>query len=139
LLIVCSFSIFMLLGLWATIAWIPGQEHSADGTVKTLEQWQKGRMPEKDYSETRWGKFVVKMWKWLVGVGDRIFMFLDGLSGGEERERRDEKMLADERELEEVPREGERQKEGDGTSGPRPPDEDAGIGARPFVNRSFIS
>ncbi|KUJ23969.1 MFS general substrate transporter [Mollisia scopiformis] len=118
------FSIFMLIGLYTTIVWIPGQEHSPSGAVKTLEQWQKGRVPEKDYSHTRWGKVVVSVWRWIGSVGGYIFMVLDSLSGGEEKERRSGKVVVDgERELDEVDDERGRS----GADGER---------ARPFVNGS---
>lgn len=79
----------MLIGLYITVIWIPSQEHSPNtGAVKTLEQWQKGRFPEKDYSDTKWGKVVVKIWKFFAWLGDGVYLVLDGLSGGDEKERR---------------------------------------------------
>lgn len=80
----------MLLGLYTTIRCIPSQEHSppSSSSPKTLEQWQKGRFPEKDYSSTRWGKIVVKIWKLFSRAGDKVWLVLDGLSGGDEKERR---------------------------------------------------
>lgn len=129
----------MLIGLYTTIVWIPGQEHSpTTNSVKTLEQWQIGRMPEKDYSDTQWGKVIVKVYKWTVGVGDAVFMFFDGLSGGEERERRKEKVATDgsgddERELDDMDRERERGRSG-APEAPLRQVDDGGV--RLFVNGS---
>ncbi|KAE8449370.1 hypothetical protein EG329_008271 [Mollisiaceae sp. DMI_Dod_QoI] len=83
------FSTPMLLGLYLTIIWIPPS--SSTKGIQTLEQLQKGRFPPKDYSTTKWGKPVVMVWKLCVRIGRGMFMFLDGLSGGEvgERERRE--------------------------------------------------
>ncbi|CZR50448.1 related to high-affinity phosphate permease, phosphate-repressible [Phialocephala subalpina] len=135
------FSIFMLLGLYTTIVWIPGQEHSPTGSAKTLEQWAKGRSPEKDYSDTRWGKVIERIWKWCGRVGDRVFMFLDGLSGGEEAERRNGKNTAVDvnadgigRELDEM---GQREMEQRGRSGAPGLPQGDGMRARGFVNGSI--
>ncbi|KAF8853361.1 MFS general substrate transporter [Acephala macrosclerotiorum] len=137
------FSIFMLLGLYTTIVWIPGQEHSpTTHTAKTLEQWAKGRSPEKDYSDTRWGKVVEGIWKWCGRVGDRVFMFLDRLSGGEEAERRNGKATAVDvnadgigRELDEVNVQREMERRGR-NSAPELPNGD-GTRAREFVSGSI--
>ncbi|KAH6666839.1 major facilitator superfamily domain-containing protein [Halenospora varia] len=52
------FSIFMLLGLWMTWKWIPGQERGTDGEIKTLEEWAKGRSTPNKFAQTRLAKIV---------------------------------------------------------------------------------
>lgn len=107
-----SFSIFMLLGLITTIRWIPAQEHGPDGTVKTLEQWEVGRPTPNGFSNTWTARTVEIVWKWLASLSMRLYLFVDGLAGGDARERRDMARLEREseeerermREMEEVER-----------------------------------
>lgn len=106
------FSIFMLLGLITTIRWIPAQEHGPDGTVKTLEQWEVGRPTPNGFSNTWTARTVEIVWKWLARLSMRLYLFVDGLAGGDARERRDMARLEREseeerermREMEEVER-----------------------------------
>jgi len=79
----------MLLGLIITIAWIPGQEHGPDGKVKTLEEWEAGRETPNKFAQTPMAKVVERIWKVVVRVADKLYLFLDGLAGGEEKERRE--------------------------------------------------
>ncbi|KAK0102539.1 Inorganic phosphate transporter pho84 [Cadophora gregata] len=83
------FSIFMLLGLITTIRWIPGQEHGPDGTVKTLEQWEVGRPTPNGFSNTWTARTVEVAWKFLTTISMRLYLFVDGLAGGDARERRE--------------------------------------------------
>jgi MFS transporter, PHS family, inorganic phosphate transporter len=78
----------MLLGLITTIFWIPGDEHTPDGTVKTLEQWEVGRGPN-GFAKTRLARIVAVVYHWLVKFWDVIYMFLDSISGKEEAQRRE--------------------------------------------------
>lgn len=100
----------MLLGLWATWKWIPGQDHGPDGKVKTLEQWEVGRSTPNGFSQTRLARVVEKCWKSIAKVMDRIYLALDSLAGGDEKERRQQererlRAIADEeRELDEAER-----------------------------------
>ena len=72
----------MLLGLLATVKWIPGQEHGPDGKVKTLEQWEVGRETPNRFAQTRVAKIVEWIWKRTVKAADRVYLALNGLVGG---------------------------------------------------------
>ncbi|KAH7364642.1 major facilitator superfamily domain-containing protein [Rhexocercosporidium sp. MPI-PUGE-AT-0058] len=87
------FSIFMLLGLITTIRWIPGQEHGPDGGVKTLEQWEVGRQTPNGFSNTWSARTFEVLWKMLARMSMGVYLFVDGLAGGDARERRDMERL----------------------------------------------
>ncbi|CAG8978486.1 hypothetical protein HYALB_00005061 [Hymenoscyphus albidus] len=91
------FSSFMLLGLFVTWKWIPGQEHGPDGKVKTLEQWEVGRTTPNGFSQTKTARAVRRVWKVAAGVIELVYLFLDKLAGGDEKEVRE---LARKREVE---------------------------------------
>lgn len=95
------FSVFMLLGLFVTWKWIPGQEHGPDGKVKTLEQWEVGRNTPNGFAQTKLARVTRKIWKVLAHVVEAIYLFLDKLAGGDEKEIREE-ARRNERELREV-------------------------------------
>ncbi|KAL2065150.1 hypothetical protein VTL71DRAFT_4291 [Oculimacula yallundae] len=107
------FSIFMLLGLFTTIYWIPGNEHGPDGTVKTLEQWEVGRPIPNGFSNTWSARTFEVLWKLFARFWMGFYLFVDGLAGGDARERREMARLEKEneeerermRELDEVERE----------------------------------
>lgn len=84
------FSIFMLLGLITTVLWIPPQEYSADGKVKTLEQWEIGRETPNKFAQAPLAKVFERVWKACAKLADRVYMFVDWLAGGEEKERREQ-------------------------------------------------
>ncbi|KAF4624945.1 hypothetical protein G7Y89_g13223 [Cudoniella acicularis] len=95
-------SIFMLLGLWATWKWIPGQERGPDGEIKTLEDWAAGRETPNRFAQTRSAKFVEVIWKFIARIADKFYLGLDGLAGGDERERREQAKREEEEEMREV-------------------------------------
>lgn len=80
----------MLLGLWMTWKWIPGQERGTDGEIKTLEEWAKGRSTPNKFAQTRLAKIVEVTWKFIAHVAEESYLVLDKLVGGDERERREQ-------------------------------------------------
>ncbi|KAH8649683.1 major facilitator superfamily domain-containing protein [Tricladium varicosporioides] len=95
------FSIFMLLGLWMTWKWIPGQERGPDGEIKTLEEWAGGRETPNKFAQTRLAKVVEVTWKFIAHIAEESYLGLDKLVGGDERERR-EQAKRDEEEMQAV-------------------------------------
>lgn len=83
------FSIFMLLGFITTIFWIPGAEHGPTGQVKTLEEWEVGRATPNGFAQTKIARMVEWCWKLIARVWDKVYLFVDHLAGGDERERRE--------------------------------------------------
>lgn len=90
----------MLLGLVTTIYWIPGEEHGPDGTVKTLEQWQVGRQIPNGFANTWSARTFEVLWNSFARLSMGSYLFLDGLVGGDARERREMAMLERENEEE---------------------------------------
>lgn len=91
----------MILGLFVTWKWIPGQEHGPDGKVKTLEQWEVGRKTPNGFAQTRLAKVTGTIWKVLARVAEAIYLFLDKMAGGDEKELR-EQARRNEQEMQEV-------------------------------------
>jgi len=77
----------MLFGFVMSIYWLPGDEHGSDGDVKTLEEWQVGR-GVNTFSQTWLARVVATRYRWCAGVGDRVLLWLNKISGGDEAERR---------------------------------------------------
>jgi MFS transporter, PHS family, inorganic phosphate transporter len=109
----------MLLGLLTTVKWLPGQEHSPDGKVKTLEQWEVGREIPNRFAQTRAAKIVEWTWKLVVRVADSVYLALDGLVGGEEKEKRELDRQGAEMEERDRGRGGIVDREMNGNLGPR--------------------
>lgn len=80
----------MLVGLYATVKWIPGNEHGPAGNVKTLEEWEVGRATPNKFATTRLAKAVEMVWKVLARSADRAYLVLDSFAGGDEREKREQ-------------------------------------------------
>ena len=73
----------MLAGLVLTILWIPADEYRAGGGgVKTLEQWQVGRV-DSTFARTWLARTIVVVYRWLAKFWDVVYLWLDSLSGGE--------------------------------------------------------
>jgi PHS family inorganic phosphate transporter-like MFS transporter len=108
------FSIFMLLGLLTTIAYIPADEHGPNGKVKTLEQWEIGRETPNGFAQTRLARVVEWCWRLLAKGWARVYLVVDHLAGGDERERR------------EANKEEQRRRETDEADIPTPQNETAG-------------
>lgn len=91
----------MLLGLVVTATWIPGDEHNANGAVKTLEDWEVGR-GDNNFEKARLARMIVPIWKTIAGVWDRFHLLLDKITEGDLAERRQQEaeVLEEMRELE---------------------------------------
>lgn len=102
----------MLVGLFVTFKWIPGQEHGLEGKVKTLEELEVGRETPNNFATTRIAKVVEKIWKFLAKVTDSLYMALDRLAGGDEKERREQEKqrLQMEEEMQEMQEEQDQQR-----------------------------
>ena len=88
----------MLLGLLITILWIPGQEHNADGDVKTLEEWEVGR-DSNGFDKVWLAKIITPVYHKVAKVWDKFYMWFDGFTGGDLAERRQRE---EEEEIEEM-------------------------------------
>ena len=97
------FSFFMLCGLLITIFWIPGgsQERGIEGGVKTLEEWEVGR-DSNTFAKTKCARLIASVYHRLAKSWDKIYLWLDTISGGEEVERRAAEREEEEEEMQEV-------------------------------------
>jgi PHS family inorganic phosphate transporter-like MFS transporter len=128
-----SFSIFMLLGLLTTIRMLPSSETNPDTTVKTLEQWAFGRPIPNTFATHPLSLFIAKNYYFLVRISLSIYLAIDTIFGGDEKERREELKKQKEetememRQIEELERRpgSFRDVEGEG---------ERGRGPSPFVN-----
>jgi MFS transporter, PHS family, inorganic phosphate transporter len=127
------FSIFMLLGLLTTIRMLPSSEsNAATSAPKTLEQWALGRPVPNTFATAPLSLFIARNYHFIVRIVDRIYLTIDGLMGGDEKERREDAKRPEveaEREMrviEEVGRRPGSFRDMDGGGGER--------GPSPFVN-----
>ena len=124
----------MLLGLLTTIRMLPSSETNPDTTFKTLEQWAIGRPTPNNFATHPLSLSIARVYHLLVALLSRIYLLLDHLLGGDERERREEVRKQKEeteremRQIEEVARRpgSFRDRDGDGGGGEG--------GPSPFVN-----
>jgi len=122
----------MLLGLLTTIRKLPPSETNADTTLKTLEQWALGRPTPNNFATHPFSLFIARAYHLFVAVLSRIYLLLDHVLGGDERERREELGKQKEetehemRQIEEVARRPGSFRDLDGEGGER--------GPSPFVN-----
>jgi hypothetical protein len=79
----------MLCGLFITFYWLPRIEQGTDGAVKSLEEWEVGR-DENGFSKTWLAKRVEPIYHWVAETCDKVYLWLDRISGGDEAERRAE-------------------------------------------------
>jgi|SRR5580700_73062 hypothetical protein len=82
----------MLVGFFTTFYWLPRNEYTFDpqtriNKVKTLEQWEVGR-DSGTFSATRLARFIAAVYHHFAKVWDVVYMWLDGISGGEVAQRR---------------------------------------------------
>jgi PHS family inorganic phosphate transporter-like MFS transporter len=85
-----SFSLFMLLGLLTTLRLLPASETNPDTTPKTLEQWALGRPIPNTFATHPVSLFIARIYHALVDFLERIYLVLDSMIGGDEKERREE-------------------------------------------------
>lgn len=76
----------MLCGLVITICWLPGQE-CQNGTVKSLEEWEVGR-ESRTFARTGFAQAIAAAYHRAAKTWDKIYLWLDKISGGDEAERR---------------------------------------------------
>lgn len=95
----CSFSFFMLCGLFITVFWLPAQERNNRGEVKSLEEWEVGR-GSNTFSKTKFALAVASVYHSIAKTWDNVYLWLDKISGGDEAERRLE--LREEEEMDEM-------------------------------------
>jgi hypothetical protein len=77
----------MLLGFFVTLFWIPGNEHGAEGEIKTLEDWEVGR--ESNEFDKAWlAKMIVPVYHKAAKIWDRFYLWLDKITDGDLAERR---------------------------------------------------
>ncbi|PMD31235.1 MFS general substrate transporter [Hyaloscypha variabilis F] len=84
------FSLFMLLGLLTTLRLLPASETNPDTTPKTLEQWALGRPIPNTFATHPVSLFIARIYHALVDFLERIYLVLDSMIGGDEKERREE-------------------------------------------------
>jgi hypothetical protein len=90
----------MLCGLLITIFWIPGKERGPQGDPKTLEEWEVGR-DSNIFAQTKSARAVAGVYHRVAKTWDKVYLWLDKISGGDEKERRAAEMEQEE-EMEEM-------------------------------------